>query len=141
MRSNSPFMTQRHLLAFVSSFLLAITARPVFADATPPAAVLTIQAMAKMESEAIQELQEQAERERKPIRRQPMLLAIVGVVPELKASVLVDGAPVLFQQGQAKPLDGLESKRRLRLRQIKPPCVSFFDNGQPRRVCLHPENS
>ena len=141
MRFNSSSLKAYLLMLLASGVLITSADGAAFAETLPPVTVLSVQAMAKMESEAMQELHRQAERRRKPVRHQPVLLAIAGVLPELKASVLVDGSPVLFKQGQSKPLNGSIMTRRLSLQQIKPPCVSFVDAGKPHRVCLQPENS
>jgi hypothetical protein len=124
-----------------SGALMALFTQSALADPMPQSGVLTVQAMAKMESDAIQELRQQAERERIPIRPPSVLLAIVGVAPDLKASVLVDGSPVLFQQGLSKPVHGPTNRRHLKLRHITPPCVFFVDRGRSRRLCLRPKTS
>ena len=141
MRFNSSSLKAYLLVSLTSGVLIATAGGAAIAEALPPVTVLSVQAMAKMESEAMKALHRQAERRRKPVRRQPVLLAIAGVLPELRASVLVDGLPVLFQQGQVKPLDGSAMTRRMRLQQIKPPCVTFVDAGKPHRVCLDHDHS
>jgi len=95
---------------------------------------LTIQVMAKMESDALEQVQRLATQRAKPPRPAPKLLAIHGVLPVLQAQLWVDGAFVLFQQGQINPIAA--HAKGLRLRAIKPPCVSFDNRGQRHRLCL-----
>jgi len=95
---------------------------------------LTIQVMAKMESDALEQVHRLATQRAKPASPAPKLLAIHGVLPVLQAQLLVDGAFVLFQQGQTNPVAAYA--KGLRLRAIKPPCVSFDNRGQRHRLCL-----
>jgi hypothetical protein len=95
---------------------------------------LTVQVMAKMESDALERVHRQATQRAKPPRPAPKLLAIHGVLPVLQAQLWVDGAFVLFQQGQTKPI--VAHARGLRLHAIQPPCVSFDNRGQRHRLCL-----
>jgi hypothetical protein len=95
---------------------------------------LTVQVMAKMESDALEQLHRQATQRAKPQRPAPKLLAIYGVLPDLQAQLWVDGAYVLFQQGQTNPIAA--HARGLRLHTIQPPCVSFDNRGQRHRLCL-----
>lgn len=95
---------------------------------------LTIQVMAKMESDALEQVNRLATQRAKPPRPAPKLLAIHGVLPVLQAQLWVDGAFVLFQQGQTNPIAA--NAKGLRLRAIKPPCVSFDNRGQRYRLCL-----
>ena len=95
---------------------------------------LTIQVMAKMESDALEQVHRLATQRAKPLSPAPKLLAIHGVLPVLQAQLWVDGAFVLFQQGQTNPIAA--HAEGLRLRAIKPPCVSFDNRGQRHRLCL-----
>lgn len=100
----------------------------------PKPGVMTVQAMAKMESQALAQVYQQAKREAKPAPPAPKLLAIHGVLPMLQAQLWIDGGLVLFQAGQTKPVAA--TTKGLRLRAIKPPCVSFDKRGQRHRLCL-----
>ncbi len=111
-------------------FLLGLSPCSVLAG---PGA-LTVQVMAKMESDALEKMYRQAAQRAKPQRPAPKLLAIHGVLPTLQAQLWVDGAFVLFEQGQTNPIAA--RARGLRLRAIKPPCVSFDNRGQRHRLCL-----
>lgn len=95
---------------------------------------MTVQVMAKMESDALDQVYRQTTQRAKPSRPAPKLLAIHGVLPVLQAQLWVDGALVLFQQGQANPISA--RAKGLRLHAIKPPCVSFDNRGQRHRLCL-----
>uniref|UniRef100_UPI00404715BC hypothetical protein n=2 Tax=Orrella sp. TaxID=1921583 RepID=UPI00404715BC len=95
---------------------------------------MTVQVMAKMESDALDQVYRQATQRAKPTRPAPRLLAIHGVLPVLQAQLWVDGALVLFQQGQTNPISA--RAKGLRLRAIKPPCVSFDNRGQRHHLCL-----
>lgn len=83
--------------------------------------------MAKMESDALEQMNRQAAQLAKPKRSAPKLLAIHGVLPVLQAQLWVDGAVVWFEQGQTHPIAA--HAKGLRLRAIKPPCVSFINRG------------
>ena len=111
-----------------------LAADTILSSVKATSTVMTVQAMAKMESQALEQVHRQAKQGLKPARPAPKLLAIHGVLPALQAQLLIDGVPVLFEQGQVKPVDTLA--RGLRLRSIKPPCVSFYDRGQSHRLCL-----
>lgn len=98
------------------------------------ASALTVQVMAKMESDALEQRNRQAAQLAKPKRSAPKLLAIHGVLPVLQAQLWVDGAFVWFEQGQTHPIAA--HAKGLRLRAIKPPCVSFSHRGQRHHLCL-----
>jgi hypothetical protein len=77
----------------------------VFLGLTPygvwaAASALTVQVMAKMESDALEQRNRQAAQLAKPKRSAPKLLAIHGVLPVLQAQLWIDGAFVWFEQGQ-----------------------------------------
>lgn len=132
--------TQRAVTLITMAFIL-LASEGGLAQSKSRASVMTVQTMAKMESDALAQIRQQAARVREPSRPKPQLLAIHGVLPDLQASLLVDGSPVLFRQGQSRPIQARENRGRLRLRHIKPPCVSYVDRGRPHRLCLSPDQS
>ena len=114
---------------FIVTFLGVL---PALASAQ--ASVMTVEVMAKIESDALAQVYQRATKLAQPSRPAPKLLAIHGVQPVLQAQLWIDGTLVLFEQGQTKPL--VAHVKGLRLRTIKPPCVSFDIRGQPYRLCL-----
>jgi hypothetical protein len=69
----------------------------------------------------------------------PALLSIYGVAAGLHAVVRVDGREVLFQQGRLKPV--MPNTSALKLRYIKPPCISFVHGSRRKTLCLTPKGS
>lgn len=124
------------VLMFLAMVWILLASKGVFADTQSRPSMMTIQTMAKMESDALAQIRRQSERARQPTQLKPQLLAIHGVLPDLHASLLVDGSPVIFRQGQVRPVQDQSSRGRLLLRHIKPPCVSYVDRGRPQRLCL-----
>jgi len=120
----------RMLLDLIGVFLLGLSPCLVLANPSE----LTVQVMARMESDALEKVYRQATQRAKPPRPVPKLLAIHGVLPVLQAQLWVDGAFVWFQQGQTNPIAA--RAKGLRLRAIKPPCVSFDNRGQRHHLCL-----
>lgn len=127
--------TFRVLMLLAMAWIL-LASKGVSADTQSRPSMMTIQTMAKMESDALAQIRWQSERARQPTQLKPQLLAIHGVLPDLQASLLVDGSPVIFRQGQVKPVQDQSTRGQLRLRHIKPPCVSYVDRGRPQRLCL-----
>lgn len=101
---------------------------------TQPIAPLTVLAMIKAENDVLAQYQAAQTKVAARARPKPALLSIYGVLPQLRATVLVNGHEVVFEQGRKQPLHPQMSG--LRLRHITPPCVSFTQNAMPQTVCL-----
>jgi hypothetical protein len=100
-------------------------------------APLTVLAMMKAESDYLAKWQAQQRKLTARARPAPSLLSIYGVLPQLRATVLVNGHEVVFAQGQKRPVAAHASHAgALRLRYIKPPCVSFMHHTRRRTLCL-----
>ena len=98
---------------------------------------LTVMAMIKAESDYLAKWQAQQRKLTARARPAPSLLSIYGVLPQLRATVLVNGREVVFEQGQTRPVQVHGAHRgALRLRYIKPPCVSFVHQAKRRTLCL-----
>ena len=111
----------------------AAAAAEVSANAKP----LTVLAMIKAESDYLAKWQAQQLKRTARVRPAPSLLSIYGVLPQLRATVLVNGREVVFEQGQTQPVQVHGAQRgSLRLRYIKPPCVSFVHQAKRRTLCL-----
>lgn len=106
------------------------TRKPVATQPIP----MTVMAMLKVESEVFAKWQAAQNKVALRARPKPSLVSIYGVLPHLRASVLVNGREVVFEQGRKQPL--YPQATSLRLRQIKPPCVSFVEGTRPQTVCL-----
>jgi len=114
--------------------LCAVTNVPAAAKAKDP---LTVLAMLKAETDYLAQWQAKQRKVAARKRPAPALLSIYGVLPALRASVLVNGHEVVFAQGQSRPLTAYSQHTgRLRLRYIKPPCVSFVHGARRRTLCL-----
>lgn len=117
---------------------VAVLAPLTMAHAQKPEAVpakpLTVLAMIKAENDVLAQWQAKQRKVSARARPKPALLAIYGVMPQLRATVMVNGHEVVFEQGRREPLQPQAST--LRLRQIKPPCVSFTQGARLERVCL-----
>lgn len=124
-------MRSNRMLFELMVYLLLVLS-PYWVLASP--SEMTVQAMAKMESDALVQVHRLAAQRAKPPAPVPKLLAIHGVWPDLQAQLWIDGAFVLFQKGQANPI--APRVKGLRLRAIKPPCVSFDNRGHRHRLCL-----
>lgn len=74
----------------------------------------------------------------KAVSRTPIvpneLLSIHGVVPELQATLLLEGETLLLPRGARQRL--AKSRRWVHLRRIRPPCVSLTLGGQQQTLCL-----
>lgn len=68
------------------------------------------------------------------VKARSELVSIYGIANELQAVVRINGVDVVFAQGFAQPLTPHRSP--LRLRYIKPPCVSYVQHAQHRTICL-----
>ena len=111
----------------------AAAAAEVSANSKP----LTVLAMIKAESDYLAKWQAQQRKLTARARPAPSLLSIYGVLPQLRATVLVNGREVVFEQGQTRPVQVQGAHRgSLRLRYIKPPCVSFVHQAKRRTLCL-----
>ena len=98
---------------------------------------LTVLAMIKAESDYLTKWQAQQRKLTARARLMPSLLSIYGVLPQLRATVLVNGREVVFEQGQVRPVATHAGHRdALRLRYIKPPCVSFVHQAKRQTLCL-----
>ena len=98
---------------------------------------MTVLAMMKVESDYLAKWQ--AEQRKLAVRRRPgpSLLSIYGVLPQLRATVLVNGHEVVFEQGQNRPVAAHAGHTgSMRLRYIKPPCVSFVHQARRQTLCL-----
>jgi len=126
------------LLAVLAGGLMLVV--PVQAAKSPnkstakPAKTLTVLAMIKAENDVLARWQAEQNRVALRARPKPSLLSIYGVLPQLRATVLVNGREVVFEQGRTRPLH--PKKSSLRLRHIKPPCVSFVQGRRSRTLCL-----
>ena len=94
----------------------------------------SIQAMLKFESDLLSRRQALLEEKKRPKVPKASLIAIFGVLPKLHATVLVGNQEVTFVQGQGKPL--IPANSPLRLRYIKPPCISLKQQGRHEILCL-----
>lgn len=107
---------------------------PSTANAKEP---LTVLAMMKAETDYLAQWQAKQRKIAARARPAPALLSIYGVLPALRATVLVNGREVVFAQGQRRPLTAYSPHiGSLRLRYIKPPCVSFTQGARRRTLCL-----
>lgn len=100
---------------------------------------MTVAAMLRLESELI--AKQLATKRNTPARAKakPILVSIYGVATELQAVVRINGVDVVFEQGRRQPLTPHSSS--VRLRHIKPPCVSFVLNAQHQTLCLSVKGS
>lgn len=130
-------------IAVITGALLLLSAKPALAHEsvaeqtqTPstPNPPMTVLAMIKAETQVLENLQAEKNKVSARARPAPLLLSIYGVLPQLRAVVLIEGREVVFEQGRQDPLYPAASS--VRLRRIKPPCVSFAQNAQVRTVCL-----
>lgn len=97
-------------------------------------APMTVLAMIKTENDVLAQWQAARNKVAARKRPKPTLLSIYGVLPQLRATVLIDGREVVFEQGRKQPL--FPQTNALRLRLIKPPCVSFTRRARLETVCL-----
>jgi len=95
---------------------------------------LTVLAMIKTESDVLAKWQAKQNEVAARARPAPSLLGIYGVGLQLRATVLVNGREVVFEQGRPRPV--MPQVSSLRLRYIKPPCVSFAQGAQRQTLCL-----
>lgn len=95
---------------------------------------MTVLAMIKAETDVLAQWRAERNKAASRAHPKPALLSIYGVLPQLRATVLIDGREVVFEQGRTLPLSPIT--RTFRLRHIKPPCVSFTRGSRPQTVCL-----
>lgn len=116
--------------------LLAMPSMSVHANAAGGQAIkpLTVLAMMKAESDFLAKWQAQKSKVVARARPKPSLISIYGVVPQLRATVLLNGREVVFEQGRRHPLH--PQTNSVRLRNIDPPCVSFFHGAKLETVCM-----
>ncbi len=112
----------------------ALVAPQAPAEAVKQVAPMTVLAMIKAESDVLATFEVQQKKVAARARPKPALLSIYGVLPQLRATVLVNGREVVFEQGRKHPIYPQTSA--MRLRHIKPPCVSFTHHARPQTVCL-----
>lgn len=111
--------------------LTSVHAKGVDEQTTKP---LTVLAMLKAESDLLAKWQAQKNKVVARTRPKPSLLSIYGVMPQLRATVLLDGREIVFEQGREHPLQ--PKTKSVRLRNIKPPCVSFFHGRKLETICM-----
>jgi hypothetical protein len=97
-------------------------------------APMTVLVMMQAESDVLAKWQSKQQNDAAGAQPAASLLSIYGVLPQLRATVLVNGREVVFEQGRKLPLNLQKSSLRLRL--IKPPCVSFAQGAKLQTVCL-----
>jgi len=126
------------MIVFVIVLITALmTSAAAAAEASARSKPLTVLAMIKAESDYLAKWQAQQRKRTARVRPAPSLLSIYGVLPQLRATVLVNGSEVVFEQGQTRPVQVHGAHRgSLRLHYIKPPCVSFVHQAQRRTLCL-----
>lgn len=128
-------MSKDWLAAMGLGVALSLSCAPSSAAGNEPQqASMTVLAMLKVESDVLARWRDQKSKVSSPTPPKPSLISIYGVLPQLRASVMVNGREVVFEQGRKHPVHPRTSA--LSLRQIKPPCVSFAQGGELQTVCL-----
>jgi len=131
-------LQRRLMLSLLMGIVGMAVLTPAAAGKGPaPKKPMTVLAMMKVESDYLAKWQ--AEQRKLAVRRRPgpSLLSIYGVLPQLRATVLVNGHEVVFEQGQKRPVAAhARHTGSMRLRYIKPPCVSFVHQARRQTLCL-----
>jgi hypothetical protein len=110
-----------------------------FPAKSPREKPMSVLGMLQLESNLLSKQHDALSKNQARQKPAPALLSIYGVAAGLHAVVRVDGHEVLFQQGRLKPV--MPYTGALKLRYIKPPCVSFVHGSRRKTLCLTAKGS